>query len=103
MIVAGGEACFALAMEWRLWHGRRAYRASPGKARFPPNCDVHGCDPLCPLYVDSGRIQASRLRKQRLFADRSANASYPPLCCPSGSLPVRDESAISGNPGLLTE
>jgi hypothetical protein len=55
MIVAGGEACFALAMEWRLWHGRQAYRASLGKARFPPNCDVHGCDPLCPLYVDSSR------------------------------------------------
>jgi hypothetical protein len=43
------------------------------------------------------------MRKQRLFADRSANASYPPFCCPSGFLPVRDESAISGNPGLLAD
>jgi hypothetical protein len=39
------------------------------------------------------RIDAS---KEREFPDGLANGSYPPLCCPSRSVPVPQESAMSG-------
>jgi hypothetical protein len=32
------------------------------------------------------------LRKNLPFRGGSADPSYPPLCCPSGSVSVRDES-----------
>ncbi len=33
------------------------------------------------------------MRKGRAVADGLANGSYPPLCCPSRSVPVREEGA----------
>jgi hypothetical protein len=38
---------------------------------------------------------AMTARKYRPFADGLANGSYPTLCCPSRSVPVREENATS--------
>src|SRR5271166_1705519 len=39
------------------------------------------------------RLRLSAPRKKREFRDGLANGSYPALCCPSSSVPVREESA----------
>jgi hypothetical protein len=39
------------------------------------------------------RLQPSGERKERSIPDGLANKPYPPLCCPSKSAPVREESA----------
>jgi hypothetical protein len=37
------------------WRTLRSFPRRPLKARYPPNCPVHGRGPLRPQYVDSGR------------------------------------------------
>src|ERR1700760_951146 len=50
----GGEACLALATEWRLSPGLWSFQRDL-RRRYPPNCDVHSRDRRWQLYVETGR------------------------------------------------
>jgi hypothetical protein len=79
------------------------YGAPSGPSRgdhggaLPPNRDVHSRNQRWPLYVDSGRIPASRLRRHRPFADGLANVPNRPRAL----FDLRSNGGIGGFKGRL--